>query len=218
MTERANAGLHAHAFEWLRKQLPLPLPAVQVLDLGCGTGAWLARWQAAGCLHLQGADRDTAQFNLPGVPVAQLDLDARETPDFGRFDLVTAVEIIEHLANPGQLVSLAAKHLSEGGYLFISTPNIESLPARVKHLFTGRLPHFDQKSDPTHIYPVYHSNLVKMAEQNGFVLEAQGSYPEKGFHNFSFGTKLLAGIISPFAKPGPQGDNSLWLFRKLQGR
>jgi 2-polyprenyl-6-hydroxyphenyl methylase/3-demethylubiquinone-9 3-methyltransferase len=41
----------------------------------------------------------------------------------GRFDLITCMEVIEHVADPAVFVGALAKHLASGGLLVLSTPN-----------------------------------------------------------------------------------------------
>lgn len=214
LLERANAGLHQEAFNWLSAQIATPLAGMSVLDLGCGTGAWLERLQQAGAGPLHGVDLDAGQFQLAGAAHTALDFDHGDLPDTGTFDLVTGLEIIEHLSNPGRFLQFAAGRCRPGGYLFITSPNIESAPARLRHLLTGRLPHFDHKSDPTHCYPVYHHHLIRLAHAQGLHLLSRGSYPAQGYHNFSRGILLAAGLLSAIIPRGYSGDNGFWLFQK----
>jgi 2-polyprenyl-6-hydroxyphenyl methylase/3-demethylubiquinone-9 3-methyltransferase len=41
----------------------------------------------------------------------------------GRFDLITCMEVIEHVADPAVFVGALAKRLAPGGLLVLSTPN-----------------------------------------------------------------------------------------------
>jgi 2-polyprenyl-6-hydroxyphenyl methylase/3-demethylubiquinone-9 3-methyltransferase len=44
----------------------------------------------------------------------------------GRFDLITCMEVIEHVADPAAFVNALAKRLARGGLLIMSTPNATS--------------------------------------------------------------------------------------------
>jgi hypothetical protein len=55
------------------------------------------------------------------------------------FGLVTAIEVIEHVANPERIVEVGARCLAPRGWLMITTPNIYSIRARMRFLATGNL-------------------------------------------------------------------------------
>jgi 2-polyprenyl-6-hydroxyphenyl methylase/3-demethylubiquinone-9 3-methyltransferase len=55
-----------------------------------------------------------------------LDIDYRvgDVQDLeGQFDLITCVEVVEHVANPAAFVNALARRLAPGGLLVMSTPN-----------------------------------------------------------------------------------------------
>lgn len=214
LKERANRGLHQFVFEQLQ-QRPSLANASALLDVGCGSGAWLQRWQGKGPQHLMGIDLDTAQFALPSVATQSVNLDHYRGQVFGSFDLITALELVEHLANPGLLLQLVERNLLDGGYFVISTPNIHALPARLRFLVKGRLNHFDNKSDPTHVYPVYMENLERLAPQFGLKIMEVLSYPPKGYITYSKSTLLLSSLVGAFLpKDRYPGDNLLIIMQK----
>ena len=104
-----------------------PLSGKTALDVGCGAGLLaepLARLGAAvtavdAAPELIAAAKDHAA----GQGLA---IDYRATPVEevqGRFDLVTSMEVIEHVADPAVFVQALAKRLAPGGLLILSTPN-----------------------------------------------------------------------------------------------
>lgn len=104
-----------------------PIEGKKALDVGCGAGLLaepLARLGAkvtavdaaaeliaAARLHAQGQGID---IDYRASTVEALD---------GEFDLVTSMEVIEHVADPQTFVSSLAARLAPGGLLIISTPN-----------------------------------------------------------------------------------------------
>jgi SAM-dependent methyltransferase len=70
-----------------------------VVDVGCGTGEWLAAFQRQGVKDVQGLDGpwvDPAQLSIDATCFRAADL--TEPPSLGRrFDLVTSFEVAEHL-------------------------------------------------------------------------------------------------------------------------
>ena len=104
-----------------------PLEGKTALDVGCGAGL------LAEPLARLGA-RVTAIDAAPELIAAAqshadgqgLDIDYRaaavEAMD-GQFDLVTAMEVIEHVADPARFVESLAVRLAPEGLLILSTPN-----------------------------------------------------------------------------------------------
>src|SRR5260370_23953068 len=66
---------------------------------------------------------------------------------FASFDLVFAVEVIEHVESPINFLRNIAQLLAPEGVAIITTPNVDSLPARAKFLLAGKLRTMDEHSD-----------------------------------------------------------------------
>jgi len=49
----------------------------------------------------------------------------------GGFDVVTMIELLEHLTAPSRMLAIAAASLRPGGLLYLTTPNVRSLNRRV---------------------------------------------------------------------------------------
>ena len=137
LKEKANAGLHDYLFQLVNSKNLLPDEEAYLMDLGCGTGSWLNRFKSKGFKNLKAIDADAEQFAVKQVEHICLDFDEYDGEVWGEYGLITALEIIEHLANPGKLLELASKNLKPGGYLLLSPPNIQSLPARLRFLMKG---------------------------------------------------------------------------------
>ena len=104
-----------------------PLEGKSALDVGCGAGLLaepLARLGAAvtgvdAAPQLVAAARDHAA----GRGLA-IDYRAGGVEDVsGRFDLITAMEVIEHVASPRTFLANLAERLADDGLLILSTPN-----------------------------------------------------------------------------------------------
>lgn len=105
-----------------------PLTGKRTLDVGCGAGLLcepLARLGAA-VTGLDAAPENiaaaTAHAGLSGLNIAYR---TGSVEDLGgeRFDLVTSLEVIEHVSDPAGFVRGLADALAETGLLVLSTPN-----------------------------------------------------------------------------------------------
>jgi 2-polyprenyl-3-methyl-5-hydroxy-6-metoxy-1,4-benzoquinol methylase len=129
---------------------------LRAADLGAGPGAMTARLQELGC-DVVAVDRDAEGY---AAAAQHLTLDFNQ-PDFssalgaGSFSLVTAIEVIEHVESPIGFLRNVRLLLAPGGVAVLTTPNVDSLPARLKFLLRGTIRTMDEHSEPTHISPVF---------------------------------------------------------------
>ena len=105
-----------------------PLAGKGALDIGCGAGLLcepLARLGAA----VTGVDASAENVAVAAAHAGGMGLDIRYMPgevaslDIGTFDLVTCVEVIEHVADKRAFIADVAARLAPGGLLVMSTPN-----------------------------------------------------------------------------------------------
>jgi 2-polyprenyl-6-hydroxyphenyl methylase/3-demethylubiquinone-9 3-methyltransferase len=104
-----------------------PLTGKTALDVGCGAGLLTEPLTRLGA-KVTGIDATPAVILVAREHAAAmaLDIDYRvgDVQEIeGQFDLVTCMEVIEHVADPAAFVRALAKRLSSGGLLIMSTPN-----------------------------------------------------------------------------------------------
>ena len=104
-----------------------PLTGRSVLDVGCGAGL-LAEPLARLGASVTGIDASDEVISVAQAHAERSGL----TIDYqsgdvqvlgGEFDLITAMEVIEHVADPARFLNALACRLKPGGLLILSTPN-----------------------------------------------------------------------------------------------
>jgi ubiquinone/menaquinone biosynthesis C-methylase UbiE len=103
-------------------------PEARILDVGCGTGANLARLRRLGLAfgHYTGVDFSPSMLALarkrfgdpPGVTFRQDDATALE--DTGeRYDVIVSTYLLDHLSEPAAFVNRVQRFLAPGGRLLV---------------------------------------------------------------------------------------------------
>ena len=127
--QRPDLVVHwARAYRWyFRRWLP-SAPEAAILDVGCGGGQMLQTMQRLGFSAVQGVDLSEQQVQRAreaGLNVRQGDALAALRENSGRWDLILAIDILEHLQKGEALEFLIAAHaaLKPGGRLILQMPN-----------------------------------------------------------------------------------------------
>jgi 2-polyprenyl-6-hydroxyphenyl methylase/3-demethylubiquinone-9 3-methyltransferase len=104
-----------------------PLEGKAALDVGCGAGLLaepLARLGAAVSGLDASADLIAVAQEHAQATGLEIDYRAGELAELeGKFDLITCMEVIEHVADPAAFTKALAKRLAPNGLLIMSTPN-----------------------------------------------------------------------------------------------
>lgn len=122
---RSLRAVNAFRLELLRRWLPEGVAGATVIDLGCGGGLFAAPLAADGAkvvavdlgLRALLECRANAGPNLHAIVG-----DAQNAPlADGCADLVLLADVLEHVAEPAEAVTTAARLLRPGGALFVNT-------------------------------------------------------------------------------------------------
>jgi SAM-dependent methyltransferase len=108
--------------------------ALRILDVGCGTGDFL---KALPAKHLKfGVEPSSAAAAAErgGINILAQDIDT--VPMELKFDVITVIDVIEHIANPETLLTSAYGRLAPGGKIIVATGDPE-LPLW-RYLFKSR--------------------------------------------------------------------------------
>jgi SAM-dependent methyltransferase len=149
----------------------------RLLDIGCGSGALLARFQNLGW-QVEGIDVDAAavaQARLKGVSVRCGILEDQHYPD-NHFDVIILDHVMEHLHDPLGLLRNCHRILKCGGHLVATTPNLNSL----SHiLFRESWMPLDP---PRHLYIFGRPSLTDLVRRAGYsVLSLYSTASGSGF-------------------------------------
>ena len=109
-----------------------PLPGLQVLDVGCGGGI-LSDSMARMGARVTGIDLATKALRVaqlhaleaqtPAVEYLEISAEALAAERPAGFDVVTCMEMLEHVPNPASVVRACATLVKPGGWVFFSTIN-----------------------------------------------------------------------------------------------
>ncbi len=189
----------------------------RAVDLGAGSGALAVRLRAFGFAVLA-VDANTERFRAD-VAFQRLDLnqlDFASALGEGRFDFVAAVEVIEHLENPIGFLRNVCRLLKPDGVAVITTPNVDSAPARVKFLLRGKLRFLGDACNDTHLSPIFWDLLTRQylprAELRlaGHYVHPPNSY-KVNLPRSAWAFRILARLLSG---PALLGDSHVFVLKR----
>ena len=135
----------------------------------------------------------------------------------GKFNVVTLIDVIEHVDNPSLLIQDASRYLEKDGVLVIITPDVRSLAARLlgKRWWHFRIAHIGYFSKPS---------LLRLAAQADLTLLA--AYRPLWFFRMSYLVERLGyyipgvsklkklSILSKLIVPINLGDSLMFVLRR----
>lgn len=101
-----------------------PPPKARILEVGCGTGhnlAMLGRFGIVDAVEIDPAARAIAEKRL-GRPVSESRLPDLPGIARGHYDLVAALDVVEHLEDDRAVIAGLASCLKPGGKLLVTVP------------------------------------------------------------------------------------------------
>jgi len=155
--------------EIVKKLKPILRTDFKVLDVGCSTGHFLSALEGK-VKQRVGVEltEDAVKFIKSNLDfeVYSESIDNFNVPE-GPFDLITSLQVLEHVEDPLAFLRGIAKNLKKGGYLYLELPNIDDVLLSVFKVkgyedFYFREPHLSYFSKDT---------LRKLLRKAGFVGE-----------------------------------------------
>jgi ubiquinone/menaquinone biosynthesis C-methylase UbiE len=187
----------------------------KVLDVGCGSGKFLAKLKKLTDCDVYGLDLSKNAVNaarqLYNLNIFQGTISDLPYND-NSFDIITAWSYIEHVNNPSDVLTKMNRLLKKNGDLILKTPNIDSFTAKI---FKDKWYHLDC---PRHLFLFSPNTIEKMLINNGFkITSIQFDNGSKGIlasmqylcysNNYEIEnknrirkSKLIKNLVSPLAK------------------
>ena len=157
-----------------QKERPWYKPALELakkvkpgkaLDIGCGLGGFSLQLKKIGfdVSCTDGSLKYVKNAKKLGFMSKQADFNEKLPFKDKSFDLVSCLEVIEHVEKAEYLIKEIRRILKKRGYLLISTPNYAFLGVRLKILFGAAIP-----DEGYHFRFFTYKSLVELLKNGGF--------------------------------------------------
>jgi 2-polyprenyl-3-methyl-5-hydroxy-6-metoxy-1,4-benzoquinol methylase len=131
----------------------------KVLDFGCGNGGFLQKTENL-AMKVAGVELDR---RVQMYWKDRINIFPSIESIIGKYDLITAFHVIEHLPNPKQILKKLAEHLAPKGRLIIEVPSSDD--ALITLYDSDDFQHFTYWSN--HLFLFNNDTLKTLAEQAG---------------------------------------------------
>ena len=176
-----------------------PIDGLKVLDVGCGGGLLAEALDGKGAkvtaIDVTDANIEVAKLHAKKMQVdinykliTAEDLAKKESKSY---DVVSCLEVIEHVPDPGQLIKACADLLKPGGHMFLSTLNRN--PRSFVTAIVGAEYIFNILPKGTHEWSKFikPSELEKFMRDAGIkLIESKGMFYNPIFHSANLNNDL----------------------------
>ena len=136
-----------------------------LLEVGCGVGFSLDYW--SNFKNKYGIGLEAAYYGSVGRKLLNVDIRDiylnSENPPLGKFDIVLATEVIEHVENPSGFLKSLKNNMSENGILLLTTPAAEFINRDKKETMLLAV-----LSYGFHYFILSKKSMTKLLIENGF--------------------------------------------------
>ncbi len=162
--------------------------ARRLLDVGCGTGAFLSVARSEYDCVGQDVSAEAAATvrERLGVPTHTGDLRTLDLPT-GGFDVITAFDVVEHVPDPAEWLTALGRLLAPEGITLLTTGDTDSLACRL----TGRWWHL--MTPPEHLTFFSRAGLTQLTARAGLTVEHVAHQPVTA--NVGYMAAKLADVV-----------------------
>lgn len=199
----------------------------RLLDVGCSAGFFMNvaqdhGWSVTGLEF--SPDTSALGRHLYDLDIQSGTLTDHSLPE-GTFDAVTLWDVVEHLPDPLPAMESAFRLLAPGGYIGLSTPNIDGLYPRLSYGPGKLLNHWTHVEPPGHLCQFSTRTLASLLKRAGFEIVRADTrripldYSFGSFRDLLHMPKRLAyaALFAPVSLIGPwigMGDEVVMIARK----
>jgi SAM-dependent methyltransferase len=195
-------GIHERFHSFFRKYVT-EFNQPKILEIGAGHGAFTEILYREG-YDVSACDLFPELFFLKEVECKKADLTEKLPYNSETFDIIVAVEVMEHILDHQMIFAESSRILKNNGILLFSTPNILSLKSRIRFLFSGFFYGFK---------PINHENNDGLQHLSSLTVDQYINLGlNKGFRqcDFSIDKQQATSRIYLFMMP------FLWLYCRLK--
>jgi GT2 family glycosyltransferase/tetratricopeptide (TPR) repeat protein/2-polyprenyl-3-methyl-5-hydroxy-6-metoxy-1,4-benzoquinol methylase len=162
----------------------VPREAGRVLDVGCAAGVFgetLKKRQACEVVGIESDPRAAAEARTRLDEVLEADVEALPLSDLGQFDAIICGDVLEHLRDPGAVLTRLRGILSPDGVLIASLPNVRHMDV-VAGLVEGNWTYAPAgQLDVSHLRFFTRRSAEQLLEEAGFQVGAVRGVPGPGY-------------------------------------
>jgi len=208
---RALHEINPLRLDWIRQHIELR--DRRIVDIGCGGGI-LAEAMSSSGANVTGIDMAEGALavarlhqveSVAEVEYCQATAEELAAEQSGRFDVVTCLEMLEHVPDPAQVIQSCAELVKPGGHVFLSTINRN--PKSFLFAIVGAEYVLKLLPAGTHEYQKFirPSELESWARSAGLELNASiGMHYNPVTRDYSLGASLDVNYLMYFQRPSDE--------------
>lgn len=186
-------------------------PAGSILDVGCSTGFFLSalkgkiKTRVGVELNISDVNfiKKNLDFNVYNKPIGDLEISE------GPFDIITSLQVLEHVDNPVEFLKAIGKNLKSDGWLYLELPNVDDVLLSVFHepayqKFYYREPHvsyFSAKTLKRVLDQAGFKGTIKTIQRYNFINHMNWLCAHKPQENFVLGNSSASLVNNDTARP-----------------